>query len=282
MILVFGANGQVATELERQAEVFALGRDQADLADPDACAKAILASDADVVINAAAYTAVDKAEDEEALAAIINGEAPSAMARACAEKGIPFLHVSTDYVFAGDGKSAWAEGDPVAPQNAYGRSKLVGEQGVLAAGGNNAVIRTSWVFSAHGNNFVKSMLRLSETRDALKVVDDQIGGPTPADKIADALLKMAEAMMAGQQAGLYHFSGQPETSWSGFAKEIFRQAGKQVDVIDISTAEYPTPAARPLNSRLDCSKINRDFGIDAPDWKDGLTRVLLDLKEMNS
>ena len=204
------------------------------------------------------------------------------MARACAEKGIPFLHVSTDYVFAGDGVSPWVETDPVAPQNAYGRTKLAGEQAVLAAGGNSAILRTSWVFSAHGNNFVKTMLRLAETRDALSVVNDQIGGPTPADKIAEALLAMAKAMRDGQRGGVYHFAGKPDTSWAGFAEEIFAQAGKNVAVSGIPSADYPTPAKRPMNSRLDCSKIETDFGIPAPAWKAGLSNVLLDLKEMTS
>ena len=273
MILVFGKTGQVATELQRQADVVALGRDQADLSDPQACAQAILDSNARVVINAAAYTAVDKAEDEEALATVINGDAPGAMARACADKGIPFLHVSTDYVFAGDGEAPWVDTDPVAPPNAYGRSKLAGEQAVLAAGGNAAILRTSWVFSAHGNNFVKTMLRLAETRDALSVVNDQIGGPTPADKIAEALLTMAAAMQAGQRGGVYHFAGKPDTSWADFAEEIFAQAGKSVVVTGIPSADYPTPATRPLNSRMDCSKLETDFGIKAPDWKAGVARV---------
>ena len=279
MILVFGKTGQVATELQRQADVVALGRDRADLSDPEACADVIRSSGASAVINAAAYTAVDKAEDEETLANVINGDAPGAMARACAELGIPFLHVSTDYVFAGDGDERWCEDDPVAPPNAYGRSKLAGDQAVIAAGGNSAILRTSWVFSAHGNNFVKTMLRLAETRDALSVVADQIGGPTPAADIASALLKMADAMQNGQQGGIYHFAGKPDTSWAGFAEEIFQKAGKQVAVTGIPTSDYPTPAARPLNSRMDCTKIKQDFGIDAPDWTDGLARVLIDLKE---
>lgn len=279
MILVFGNTGQVATELQRQADVVALGRDQADLSDPEACAEAIRKSNASVVINAAAYTAVDRAEEEEALATIINGDAPGAMARACAEMGIPFLHVSTDYVFAGDDDERWTEDDPVAPPNAYGRSKLAGEQAVIAAGGNSAILRTSWVFSAHGNNFVKTMLRLTETRDALSVVADQIGGPTPADKIAEALLKMAKAMQAGQMGGVYHFAGQPDTSWAEFAKEIFHQADKAVEVTGIPSSDYPTPAVRPLNSRMDCQKLEADFGILAPSWKEGVARVLLDLKE---
>lgn len=278
MILVFGKTGQVANELQRQADVLALGRDQADLSNPESCAKAILQSDASAVINAAAYTAVDKAEEEEALATVINGDAPGAMARACATKGIPFLHVSTDYVFAGDGSHAWQETDPVDPQNAYGRSKLAGEQAVLAAGGNSAILRTSWVYSAHGQNFVKTMLRLSETRDALSIVDDQIGGPTPADKIAETLLAMARVMQKGQSGGIYHFAGMPDTSWAGFAKEIFAQAGRTVQVTGIPSHDYPTPATRPLNSRLNCGKLETDYGIPAPDWAAGLKRSLELLK----
>lgn len=278
MILVFGKSGQVATELQRQADVVALGRDEADLSDPAACAAVIFDKQPLVVINAAAYTAVDKAEEEEALATVINAETPGVMARVCAGLEVPFLHVSTDYVFEGSGEIAWKEDDPVAPPNAYGRSKLAGEQAVLAAGGNSAILRTSWVFSAHGNNFVKTMLRLAGTHDALNVVDDQIGGPTPAAQIAAALLKMAEAMRQGQQGGVYHFAGKPETSWAEFAEEIFRQADKDITVTGIPTSDYPTPAKRPLNSRLDCSRIKRDFGIDAPDWKDGLAQVLSDLK----
>lgn len=282
MILVFGKTGQVATELGRQADdVVALGRDQADLFDPAACAQTIRAHNPAAVINAAAYTAVDKAEEETPLATTINGEAPGAMAQACADLGIPFLHVSTDYVFSGTDTARWQVGDPTDPPNAYGRSKLAGELAVQAAGGNFAILRTSWVFSAHGANFLKTMLRLSETRDALTVVDDQIGGPTPADKIAEALLSMARAMKAGQSGGIYHFAGQPDTSWAGFAREIFAQAGKQVQVTGIPSSDYPTPARRPLNSRLDCTKLETDFGISAPDWRAGIARVLTDLKGQN-
>lgn len=278
-ILVFGKTGQVATELQRQAPgATFLDRAQADLSDPAACAAAVRAADADVVINAAAYTAVDRAESEEALANAVNGEAPAAMARAAAAKGIPFLHVSTDYVFSGEGIRPWQVDDPVAPPNAYGRSKLLGEEGVRAAGGNTAILRTSWVFSSHGANFVKTMLRLSETRDALNVVEDQIGGPTPAADIAAALLVMAERMTAGQQGGTYHFGGQPWVSWADFAREIFAQAGRQVAVSGIPTSGYPTPAVRPLNSRMECGALARDFGISAPDWKAGLAQVLTELE----
>ena len=277
-LLVFGRTGQVATELARLAPgATFLGREAADLTDPEACAAAIAASDASAVINAAAWTAVDRAESEEETALLVNGAAPAAMARAAAARGVPFLHVSTDYVFDGTGTAPWRETDPVAPQNAYGRTKLAGEEGVRAAGGAHVILRTSWVFSAHGANFVKTMLRLAETRDALNVVDDQVGGPTPAADIAAALLSMADALRAGHAGGTYHFGGQPPVSWAGFARAIFERAGRAVTVTGIATAEYPTPAARPLNSRMDCTAIETDFAIPAPDWRAGLAQVITDL-----
>lgn len=277
-ILVFGKTGQVATELQRQADVRALGREQADLSDPAACAAIIRDSDAEVVINAAAYTAVDRAEQEEDLATVINGRAPAVMAAAAADRGIPFLHISTDYVFDGTGQRAWAPTDRLSPQNAYGRSKLVGEQGIRNAGGAFAILRTSWVFSAHGANFVKTMLRLSETRDALNVVDDQIGGPTSAADIATALLTMADAMANGRDGGVFHFAGVPAVSWKDFAAEIFLQSDRAVEVTGIPTSDFPTPAVRPLNSRMDCSDLEKQFGIQAPDWRSALASVLNDLK----
>lgn len=277
-LLVFGKSGQVATELRKNANVEALGRDAADLENPDRCAAIIRSSNAHAVINAAAYTAVDAAEAEEEVATIVNGEAPAAMAQAAAEKGIPFLHVSTDYVFDGSGEAPWQPDDRVAPLNAYGRSKLVGEKGVLDAGGNHAILRTSWVFSSHGANFVKSMLRLSKTRNELSIVADQIGGPTAAADIANALLVMANAMIGGQTGGLYHFAGTPVVSWKDFAKEIFAQSNRSVSVNPIPTVEFPTPASRPHNSRMDCSRITDEFGIDVPDWRKSLAVVLEELK----
>ena len=271
--LVFGKTGQVATELAVQSDkTLCLGRYEANLIDPTACAAAILKHKPRAVINAAAFTAVDLAEQEEAEAQIINADAPGAMARACADLNIPFLHISTDYVFAGGGKIAWFPNDPVDPQNAYGRTKLAGEIAVRNAGGSYAILRTSWVFSAHGANFVKTMLRLSETRDALNVVSDQIGGPTPASGIAAAVLRMADAMVAGQGGGIYHYSGAPATSWECFARETFACAGRDVTVSGIPTVEYPTPANRPLNSRLDCSSLQADFDIAQPDWQAALAK----------
>lgn len=279
MILVFGKTGQVAKELQRLGDVVALGRDQADLADPAACADAIRTHAPQAVINAAAYTAVDRAEEEEASATLINGGAPTAMARACVELGIPLIHISTDYVFAGTGDAPWQPDDPTAPQNAYGRSKLAGEIGIRNSGAVHAILRTSWVVSAHGANFVKTMLRLSDTRDALNIVADQIGDPTPARDIAAACLQIAEQLIADpSKSGTYHFSGAPDVSWADFARAIFEQAGRAVTVTPIPTTDYPTPAKRPLNSRMDCGATQQVFGIQRPNWRDGLNMILQELE----
>ncbi|TVP72815.1 MAG: dTDP-4-dehydrorhamnose reductase [Rhodobacteraceae bacterium] len=271
-ILVFGRTGQVACALARRApDAIFLSRAQADLADPASCAAAIAAHRPEAVINAAAWTAVDAAEAQEAAATVINSDAPAAMAQECAAFGIPFVTISTDYVFDGTGECPWTPDAPTAPINAYGRSKLAGEQAVQAAGGRSAILRTSWVFSSDGTNFLKTMLRLSETRDALSVVADQIGGPTPADAIAEATLQIARAMADGQSdgqsGGIWHIAGAPHVSWAEFAEWIFACAARQVAVTPIATSAYPTPAARPLNSRLDCGTLTRDFGLSAPDWK---------------
>jgi dTDP-4-dehydrorhamnose reductase len=275
-ILVFGQTGQVATELRAlEPGAIFLGRDRADLSDPEACAAVIREIHPDAVINAAAWTAVDKAESEEGEATVVNGAAPTAMARAAAQIGVPFVQISTDYVFNGAGEAPFAPDHPVAPLGAYGRSKLAGEQGVMAAGGIHAILRTSWVFSAHGANFVKTMLRLSESRDRLTVVADQIGGPTPARAIAEACLKIARQLCADpSKGGIYHFSGAPDVSWADFAREIFAQAGRKTVVEDIPTSAYPTPAQRPANSRMDCATTKKVFGIDRPDWKADLGLVL--------
>ncbi|MFC0813563.1 dTDP-4-dehydrorhamnose reductase, partial [Paracoccus panacisoli] len=217
-------------------------------------------------------------ESDAETARLVNAEAPGAMARACAELGIPFLHVSTDYVFDGSGQAPRAEEAPTGPLGVYGQTKLDGERAIAAAGGQWAVMRTSWVFSAHGTNFVKTMRRLGAERDRLTIVADQVGGPTPAAEIASALLTMARAMVADRgKGGLYHFAGAPDTSWADFAREIFARSGLSPQVLDIPTSAYPTPARRPLNSRLDCSAITRDFGIAPPDWRAGLDRVIQEL-----
>ncbi len=279
MILIFGATGQVARELARLAPgALFLGRDRADLADPAACAAAIVAHRPAAVINAAAWTAVDKAEAEEAAAALVNGAAPGAMAVACAGLGVPFVHISTDYVFDGSGERAWQPDDATGPLGAYGRTKLAGEIAVRAAGGVHGILRTSWVFSAHGANFVKTMLRVGATRDALTVVADQVGGPTLAGDIAAAVLAMVTRLKDHPEAaGTYHFAGAPDVSWASFAREIFARAGMKTTVTDIPTSAYPTPAQRPANSRLDCTSFTQTFGIPRPDWRAGLDAVLREL-----
>ncbi len=278
---MFGQTGQVARELARRVPVGVtvqfLGRDQADLADPAACAAVIVGADCDVVINAAAWTAVDKAEVEEAAATVVNGDAPAAMARACALRGVPFLHISTDYVFDGAGTRAFAPGDATGPLGAYGRSKLLGEQGVAAAGGRWLVLRTSWIVSAHGANFVKTMLRLGAERAVLNVVADQVGGPTPAAAIADALYVCAAAMVAGADGGMHHFAGAPDVSWAAFARAIMVAGGLDCVVQDIPSTAYPTPAQRPMNSRLDCGSLVR-FGLARPDWRAALADIVQDLR----
>lgn len=279
MILVFGQTGQVARELARVLpDARFLSRAEADLSDPQGCAGAIHSCRPRVVINAAAYTAVDRAEDEEPLASTINGASPAAMARACAEIGAPLVHISTDYVFDGSGDRPWSPEDPTNPINAYGRSKLAGETGIRAAGGPHAILRTSWVFSAHGNNFVKTMLRLGAERDRLTVVADQLGGPTSAAAIARACLTVAEALCQHpEKAGTYHLSGGPDVSWADFARAIFARAGLTTEVVDIPSSAYPTPAARPLNSRLDNTALTQAFNLGRPDWQADLEEVLRDL-----
>lgn len=278
-IAVFGSTGQVARELARCRGTICHGRDIADFADPVAVRAAGLEVEADAIVNAVAYTAVDKAESEEDLARVVNATSVAALAEAAAERGLPFLHVSTDYVFDGTGDRPWQPGDPVGPLGAYGRTKLSGEEAVRAAGGTHAILRTAWVFSAHGTNFVKTMLRLGAERDALRIVADQVGGPTPASGIAGALVTMARAL--GQDPGLsgtYHYSGAPDTSWADFARAIFEEAGLDVAVEGIPSVEYPTPAARPLNSRLDCTATSAAFGLDRPDWRAALRDVISELR----
>lgn len=278
MILVFGLTGQIATELRRQADVVALGREDADLTDPAACAAAIRTHRPSAVINAAAYTAVDKAEDDEATATLVNGAAPTAMARTCAELCIPFVHISTDYVFDGAGDAPFTTDHPTAPLGAYGRTKLSGEEGVRAAGGTYAILRTSWVFSAHGNNFLKTMLRLGVECDRLTIVADQIGGPTPASAIAAACLTIATQLQGDpSKSGIYHFSGAPDVSWADFAREIFKRAMLPCVVEDIPSSAYPTPAKRPKSSRLDCTHLEV-FGLARPDWAAEINHFLEELE----
>ena len=282
MILVFGKTGQVATELLVHKEVTALGRDQADLSNPMACVKAIKSYKPRAVINVAAYTAVDNAESEESLATTVNGESPGAMAIACAEQNIPFVHVSTDYVFDGTGTRPWSVMDVPNPKNAYGRSKLKGEQAIMASGCVFAILRTSWVVSAHGNNFVKTMRHMSEIRDCVTVVDDQVGGPTCARDIAQTCISITEQLVKDpRKSGVYHYSGQPNVSWCEFANAIFEEMSCKTIASPTLTKDYPTPATRPLNSRLDCAVTQNIFGIPSPFWRDGLRKLLRELEGEN-
>ena len=281
MILVFGKTGQVARELQRTEDVLALDRNLTDLSNPSECYDAIKIHEPEAVINAAAYTDVNKAETEEKLATTINANSPKAMAQACATLNIPLVHLSTDYVFDGTGDKPWRPKDVTNPQNAYGRSKKTGEDGVRSVASTYSILRTSWVVSSHGTNFVKKMLNLSENQDTLSLIADQIGGPTPAKDIAKACLQIIEQLKQDpSKSGTYHFSGTEDVSWADFAAEIFRQTGRFVNVLPIPTSQYPTPALRPLNSRLNCSKTREVFSIHRPDWRIGLNDILTELGEI--
>ncbi len=278
-ILLFGKTGQVAKELCNRPNVTAIGRDKADFTEPQKIIEIVKSTDADIIINAVAYTSVDLAEEEFELANIINGTTVKELAKVSASRNIPFLHISTDYVFKGDGNLNWKTTDQTNPQNSYGKSKLIGESGILEAGGPHVILRTSWVFSSHGNNFVKTMLRLASNNNELSIVKDQIGGPTCAKDIANALWKIASDFYAGNGiTGIYHFSGKPNSSWANFASEIFSQSQQDIKIKQILTKDFLTKAKRPLNSRLDCSSLRIDYGIKQPEWKKGLTNVLANLK----
>ena len=203
---------------------------------------------------------------------------PAAIAKVCTEMNIPLVHISSDYVFGGSGVEPWKPSDITAPKNAYGRSKLVGEEGIKCSGATHAILRTSWVVSAHGTNFVKTMLQLSKTKDTLRIIADQIGGPTPARDIANVCMMIAQNLRQDpSKSGTYHYSGKPDVSWAEFASEIFKQAARPVTVIPIQTAKYPTPSKRPLNSRMDCSITTDMFRIEQPDWRLGLGVILKEL-----
>lgn len=278
MILVFGKTGQIATELQSLGNVLALDRNFADLSNPSSCYDAIKNNVPEAVINAAAYTNVDKAETDEELATIVNANSPKAMAQACETLNIPLVHLSTDYVFDGTSDTPWQPKDATKPINAYGRSKKKGEEGIRSVGSAYCILRTSWVVSSHGINFVKTMLNLSDKRDTLSVVTDQVGGPTPAKDIAKACLRIvAQLKQDPSKSGTYHFSGAEDVSWANLATEIFKQTGRYVNVIPIPTCDYPTPAVRPLNSRLNCSSTGEVFSIHRPDWRIGLNDILTEL-----
>ena len=292
MIFVAGKQGQVALSLKEAADArnVALsthGRPELDLLDPAATKKAVLDVAPSAVINAAAYTAVDKAESEEELATRINADGAAALAAAAAELGVPFIHISTDYVFDGTKDAPYVESDAVGPTGAYGRSKLKGEQAVLKANPRAIIVRTAWVYSPFGKNFLKTMLALAG-HDTLSVVADQHGNPTYAPDIANALLdilaQLDDKEPTADKAGIYHLAGTGFTNWHGFALSIFENGtefGLPVpDVRAISTAEYPTPAKRPANSRLDCDKLNANFGVSLPNWRESTAECVKRLSEM--
>lgn len=287
-ILVTGASGQLARELaeadtRNQCDFY--GRDRLDLGDGDAVRRILTELDFDLLINAAAYTAVDKAEEETEAAFALNATAPGILAEIAAAKAAPIVHVSTDYVFDGTKSGAYLPNDPTAPINVYGASKLAGEIAVAQANPKHLILRTSWVYSPLGNNFVKTMLRLGADRDALTIVSDQYGGPTHAGDLAEAILGLTERMVAddGIDWGLHHFCGSGVTNWAAFAEEIFKQ-GVELGLIDkapsvtgIPSKDYPTPAKRPLNSALDCASFDHFSGYIRPDWQVSLNKMLLKL-----
>src|SRR5580698_7485315 len=277
-IAVTGSKGQVATSLieraEGKVEIVALGRPAFDLADRAAVIAGLDAARPDVVVNAAAYTAVDKAETEEADAVRVNGDGAAHVAEAAMRLGVPLVHLSTDYVFDGALDRPYREDDPTSPTGAYGRSKLAGERAVADRCENSVILRTAWVYSPFGANFVRTMLRLNETRDEVGVVADQRGNPTSALDIADALIAISGRMKGDASPalrGVFHLTGSGEATWADFAEAVFHEAAargrRQTQVRRIATADYPTPARRPANSRLDNEKLTRVYGVKLPAWR---------------
>lgn len=285
-IAVTGTAGQVVTSLIERGtiaghDVIAIGRPHLDLADPASVVRALEAAAPDVIVSAAAYTAVDKAETESDLAHAVNGAGAGAVAQAARLLDVPLIHISTDYVFDGTLDRPYVESDPTGPTGVYGASKLAGEQAVLDTHDNSAVLRVAWVYSPFGSNFVKTMLRLAGDRDELGVVGDQVGNPTSALAIADGILQVATNMVAdGSPAlrGVFHMTAQGEGSWADLAQAIFAasaaRGGPSASVRPIGTVDYPTPAARPANSRLDCGLIAQSHGVTLPDWRTSLDVVM--------
>ncbi|SDG88426.1 dTDP-4-dehydrorhamnose reductase [Pelagibacterium luteolum] len=283
-LLVTGRDGQVAQALSKCAsdtvEIVCVGRPELDLLDPASIKTQVEAHRPDVVINPAAYTAVDKAESEPELACAINRDGAGYVAEAAARIGVPIIQISTDYVFRGDKPSPYTEDDATDPQGAYGASKLAGEQAVAAANPTHSILRTAWVYAPWGNNFAKTMLRLAGDRDVVRVVADQHGTPTYAPDIADGILAVARKMLAEKEAsdwrGVFHMTNSGATSWAGFAEEIFARSsergGASAGVEPITTADYPTPAKRPANSRLHTAKFTNVFSHTLPDWREGVIR----------
>ena len=282
MILVFGQTGQVSSELAKLDNIQCMGRNLVNLEDPKSCAAMIKNKQPLAVINAAAYTGVDNAETEEPLARVINAESPFHMASACRELNIPFVHISTDYVFDGSGKTPWTNEDKINPLGVYGRTKQEGEQAIVEVNPNAIILRTSWVFSTTGDNFVTKMLRLSETQTKLLIVSDQVGGPTSAHSISRACyFIVSELLNHGvglARKGIYHYSGYPDVSWATFARKIFFEAGVKMNVQEILTCQHPTLGKRPLNSRLNCNDLKNHFNISRPNWKLDLKYIISELR----
>lgn len=285
-IAVTGQEGQIVRSLIERvqggaAQIIAVGRPELDLAAPEGIAKAIAAARPDVVISAAAYTAVDRAEAEPDLARRINVEGARAVAAAASSLSVPVIHLSTDYVFDGGKDGPWREDDATGPLGVYGRTKLAGEQAVAEAAPDHVIIRTAWVYGPFGTNFVKTMLRLAQDRGEVRVVADQIGNPSCSLDIADGLLRIASRLVESDRPelrGVFHMAGAGETSWADFAEAIFQHSsacgGPSATVTRIATTEFPTPATRPANSRLDCGKLNRTYGIALPPWRGVLPEVV--------
>jgi dTDP-4-dehydrorhamnose reductase len=295
-ILLLGKNGQVGWELQRSlaplGQVLALDRHSTDfcgdLSHPERLAQAVHDWRPDVIVNAAAHTAVDKAESEPDVARCLNATAPAALAQAAAAIGTWLVHYSTDYVFNGQGDQAWQEGDATGPLSVYGQTKLEGEQAIVASGCNHLIFRTSWVYAARGGNFAKTMLRLAGERERLTVIDDQHGAPTGADLIADVTahaLVLAMIDPAAGLSGIYHLVAAGETSWHGYASHVIAQARqiqpvlalKVTDIAPVPTSAFPTPAKRPLNSRLSTHKLQQAFGMVLPPWQQGVNRMLAEI-----
>lgn len=295
-ILLLGKNGQVGWELQRAlsvlGEVIALDRHRAatpygelagDLSDLDGLRATIRSVAPEVIVNAAAYTAVDKAESERELAHTVNALASQVMAEEAKRLDAWLVHYSTDYVFDGSGSAPWKETDPVAPVNYYGATKLEGEQLIQASGCKHLIFRTSWVYAARGNNFAKTMLRLAKDRQTLNVIADQVGVPTGADLLADvAVAALQQALRKPELAGIYHLAPAGETTWHAYASDVIAFARDQGETLaveaisPIATTEYPTPAKRPLNSRLSTAKLRNSFSLHLPDWQSGVTRMLME------
>lgn len=285
-VLLLGSSGQLGMQLARQLagkfELTALSRAQLDLSDVDAVRAAVRTSMPEVVINAAAYTAVDKAEQETEQARLVNAVAPGVIAEEVAKTNGWLIHYSTDYVFDGSGTKAWQETDVTNPLSVYGQTKLDGELAIAGSGGKHVILRTSWVYASEGRNFLHTMLRLGREREQLRIVDDQVGAPTSAEALSDATLAVLSRLESDADVtGVYHLACAGETSWCGFAKAIFAEFAsiqRTPEVVPIPSEAYPTPAKRPLNSRLNCAKFAGIFGYSMPRWEDALAQVASEIK----